>query len=84
MSKNTAVLKALGIKTGVTYSVVRVGCTQKDCVYYNDCQDNAIGLPSDEKGGFMICHDYKTDLTSSGVDKKVWWERYEHEQGGSS
>jgi len=75
MSKNTAALKALGIKTGVTYSVVCVGCIQKDCVYYNDCQDNAIGLTAKEKGGYMICHDYKTDLFKRCEDKRVYWKR---------
>lgn len=75
MSKNTNVLKALGIKTGVTYSVVPVGCTQKDCIYYNDCQDNAIGLTPKERGGYMICHDYKTDLFYVGEEKRVYWRR---------
>ena len=72
---DTAALKALGIKTGVTYSVVRVSCQQKDCIYNPDCQDNAIGLTDKEDGNFVICHDYKTDMFDSGSDKKVFWKR---------
>ena len=79
MTKNTAALKALGIKSNVLYKVVPVGCTQRDCMYYYDCQDNAIGLTENEKGGYMICHDYKTSLCKCGVDKKVFWERVKKE-----
>jgi len=75
MSEHTEILKGLGIKTGVTYSVVPVACQQRDCIYYFDCQDNAIGLTSDQTGGFMICHDYKTDVLADGSDKKVFWKR---------
>ena len=75
MSENTEALKALGIKTGVTYSVVPVSCQRRDCIYNSDCQDNAIGLTDNEKGGYMICHDYKTDLFKHCEDKRVYWQR---------
>jgi hypothetical protein len=73
-NENTMALKTLGIKTGVTYRVVPVSCTQRDCVYYDECRDNAIGLTDDEKGNFMICHMYKTDLLEESTDKRVYWK----------
>jgi hypothetical protein len=68
-------LGALGIKTGVMYTVVPVSCQQKDCIYNSDCQDNAVGLTAGDKGQFMICHDYKTDLLHDGSDRRVFWKR---------
>jgi hypothetical protein len=72
--EDRAVLKGLGIKTGVTYSVVPVACTQEDCIYYSDCQDNAVGLTEGDKGVFMVCHDYKTSTIDTS-DKKVYFMR---------
>lgn len=72
---NEMALKALGIKSGVTYTVVKVGCTQEDCMYHADCQDNAIGLTDEDKGMFMICHDYRTSRLIANQKKKVYWKR---------
>ena len=69
------VLRALGIETGVTYTVVQVHCTEKGCIYNPDCQDNAVGLTDRQKGCFMDCHDYKTAIWQSGKTKRVYWKR---------
>ena len=74
--ENDAALKALGIRKGVTYHVVPVSCTQNDCLSYAICQEgNAIGLADDEKGGYMICHEYGTKKLQGQRDKKVFWQR---------
>lgn len=75
MSENDYALTALGIQKNVIYHVVPVSCEQNDCIYYNDCQDNAVGLTETQDGQFMICHEYKTDLSQGGKDKKVFWRR---------
>ncbi|MGA7831054.1 MAG: hypothetical protein WCA21_08845 [Terracidiphilus sp.] len=75
--ENDIALKALGIRKGVTYSVVPVSCTENACLSFVICQDNAIGLADDEKGGYMICHDYKTPECTASSDKRVFWKRKE-------
>ncbi|MEN6397181.1 MAG: hypothetical protein ABFC78_11950 [Methanoregula sp.] len=74
--ENDDALKALGIRKDVRYSVVPVSCTEKECLSFAICQEgNAIGLADDEKGGYIICHDYKTLNSRSGSDKRVFWKR---------
>jgi hypothetical protein len=75
MSENDDALKALGIRKNVTYSVVPVGCTEDLCLHHSECQDNAIGLADDEKGGYMICHEYRTKDQKMDRDKRVFWQR---------
>ena len=76
--ENDAALKALGIRKGMTYHVVPVSCTQKDCLSYAGCREgNAIGLADDEDGGNMICHEYETRELPGARDKKVFWQRVE-------
>ena len=75
MSENDDVLKALGIRKNVTYSVVPVECTEELCLHHSECQDNAIGLADDENGGYMICHQYQTKDLKRECDKRVFWQR---------
>jgi hypothetical protein len=75
---NDIALKALGIRKDVTYSVVPVSCTEKECLSFAVCQDNAIGLADGEKGGYMICHDYKTFEGRGSRDRRVFWQRKEN------
>jgi len=76
--ENAAALKALGIKTGVTYTVVRVRCCEFTCCSHNDCGIYAgdIGMTEDQDFQEMICHEYRSGISAeTGTDKTVLWER---------